>query len=367
MPNHPADDRWMSLALTLGRRGLGRCWPNPAVGCVIIKDGRVIGRGWTQAGGRPHGETRALAQAGGNAVGATAYVTLEPCAHHGQTPPCATALIAAGITRVVSALEDPDPRVSGGGHAMLRAAGVAVVVGVGAAEAAFDHAGFLLTKTQTRPFLTLKLAASFDGRIATNSGESQWITGPQARHFSHYLRVTHDAVMIGSGTVRADDPVLTVRGFGDIHQPVRVICDSNLGTDPGGNLGRSARDVPVWLCHGPKAAAANRAAWEATGATLIPCKTDANGRLDISDALSQLAHRGLTRVFCEGGGQLAASLLAAGQVDQLISFNAGLALGAQGTPSVATLPDMPLADYPRFTLRETRKIGVDALQIWRRS
>jgi len=367
MPDHPADDRWMSLALALGRRGLGRTWPNPAVGCVIVKDRRVVGRGWTQPGGRPHGEAQALAQAGAFARGATAYVTLEPCAHHGQTPPCAVALIEAGIARVVSALEDPDARVAGGGHAMLRAAGIAVTVGVGAPEAVFDHAGFLLNRRQNRPFVTLKLAASFDGRIATGQGESQWITGPEARHFGHYLRATHDAVMIGAGTARADDPLLTVRGFGDIRQPVRLICDTSLSTDPEGKLGHDASLVPVWLCHGALAPATNRAAWAKAGATLVQCKTGASGWLDIADVMSQLASQGLTRIFCEGGGQLAASLLAAGLVDQLISFSAGLALGASGTPAVAALADQPLADYPRFTLQRTRQIGADCLQIWRKS
>ncbi|NHX27613.1 bifunctional diaminohydroxyphosphoribosylaminopyrimidine deaminase/5-amino-6-(5-phosphoribosylamino)uracil reductase RibD, partial [Escherichia coli] len=168
----------MALALSLGQRGMGQCWPNPAVGCVIVKDGRIVGRGWTQPGGRPHAEVVALAQAGAAARGATAYITLEPCAHHGKTPPCAEALIAAGVARVVTALTDPDPRVAGGGHAMLRAAGIDVTTGVLADQARADHKGFLLARTIGRPMVTLKLATSFDGRIATASGESQWITGP---------------------------------------------------------------------------------------------------------------------------------------------------------------------------------------------
>jgi diaminohydroxyphosphoribosylaminopyrimidine deaminase/5-amino-6-(5-phosphoribosylamino)uracil reductase len=212
------DERWMGLALALGRRGMGRVWPNPAVGCVIVRDGRVLGRGWTTDGGRPHAETQALAQAG-DARGAVAYVTLEPCAHYGRTPPCAGALVAAGVARVVVATGDPDPRVAGRGLAILREAGIAVATGVREGEARRDHAGFLLRVTQARPFVTLKLAASLDGRIATASAESRWITGPAARTTVHAMRARHDAVMVGGGTARADDPLLTVRGMGARPQP----------------------------------------------------------------------------------------------------------------------------------------------------
>jgi len=365
MPPEPADDRWMSLALMLGRRGQGQTWPNPAVGCVIVKDGRVVGRGWTQSGGRPHAEPMALAQAGAAARGATAYVTLEPCAHHGKTPPCAEALIAAGIARVVTALTDPDPRVAGKGLVMLRTAGISITPDVGATEAAWDHAGFLLAKTQNRPFVTLKLAASFDGRIATARGESQWITGPAARHFGHALRASHDAVMVGSGTARADDPALTVRGFGAIRQPVRIVTDSQLSNDPQGQLGQTARTVPVWMCHTAHTPADRIAAWQATGATLLPCANGDDQRLDIALMLETLAAKGLTRIYCEGGGQLAASLLAENRVDQVVTFTAGLALGATGTSAVGPLPDQPLGEVPRFELHETRRIGPDCLQIWR--
>jgi len=364
MAQHPADDRWMSLALALGRRGMGRTWPNPAVGCVIVKDGRVIGRGWTQPGGRPHAETVALAQAGAAARGATAYVTLEPCAHHGQTPPCANALAHAGIARVVSALTDPDDRVAGKGHAILQQAGIEVTTGVGAAEAAQDHAGFLLTLRESRPFVTLKLATGFDGRIATATGESQWITGPAARRMVHAMRAGHDAVLVGAGTAKADDPALTVRDMGAPSQPVRIVADSRLSTDPAYRLGRTARQIPVWMCHTAQASADNLTKWQATGAQTLCCRADATGRLDIHNMLETLATRGLTRLFCEGGGRLAASLLAAGLVDQVITFTAGLALGAAGTASVAALPVLPLADHPRFSLIETRKIGPDAVQFW---
>jgi len=205
------DVRSMQAALALARRGLGTVWPNPAVGCVIVKEGRVVGRGWTQPGGRPHGETEALRRAGEGAVGATAYVSLEPCCHWGQTPPCVDALIAAGIRRVVVPLEDPDPRVAGGGLRRLHEAGLEVETGLCAAEAAEVNAGFFSRLRLGRPLVTLKLGTSLDGRIATASGESQWITGPPARERAHALRAAHDAIMVGTGTALADDPQLTCR------------------------------------------------------------------------------------------------------------------------------------------------------------
>lgn len=360
------DVRWMHLALGLGARGMGRVWPNPAVGCVIVADGHVVGRGWTAPGGRPHAETRALAQAGDAARGATAYVSLEPCAHHGETPPCAQALIGAGIARVVAAIEDPDPRVAGGGFGQLRAAGVRVETGLLASEAARDHRGFLSRVTRGRPMVTLKLATSLDGRIATAAGESRWITGPEARRAVHAMRARHDAVMIGAGTALADDPLLTVRGLGIAHQPLRVVCDSQLRLDPGSALGRSAGEVPLWLCHGAGATPEARAAWEHSCARPIPCATRDDGRLAMDDVLLRLGAAGLTRVFCEGGGTLAASLLAGGLVDELVVFHAGLVLGAGGLPAIGTLPDASLADIARFRLRESRAIGPDTLQVWER-
>ena len=357
----------MRLALSLGKRAQGQTWPNPAVGCVIIKEGRVLGRGWTRPGGRPHAETQALAQAGAAARGATAYVSLEPCAHTGKTPPCAEALITAGIAHVVSAMEDPDPRVAGLGHDMLRKAGIEVSTGCLASPAAFDHRGFLLKQRENRPMVTLKLASSLDGRIATQSGESQWITGERARKYAHYLRATHDAVMIGSGTAIADDPRLTLRGLGTLHQPVRLICDTSLSTSPDGQLGHTAPYSPLWLCHAAGAAGSKQKNWAERGATLIECGTDATGRLALKDVLNRLAEKGLTRIFCEGGGQIAASLLTAGLVDQLVIFTAGLALGATGTPSVAALPDQPLGAFERFALSHTERIGPDTVSVWLKS
>ncbi|MBI1416111.1 MAG: bifunctional diaminohydroxyphosphoribosylaminopyrimidine deaminase/5-amino-6-(5-phosphoribosylamino)uracil reductase RibD [Limimaricola sp.] len=354
----------MALALALGRRGMGRVWPNPAVGCVIVRDGRIIGRGWTADGGRPHAEVRALEQAGAAARGATAYVTLEPCSHHGQTPPCAEALVAAGVARVVVATGDPDPRVAGRGMAILRAAGIAVETGVMEAQARADQAGFLARVTAGRPFVTLKLAATLDGRIATATGESRWITGPAARRAVHAMRARHDAVLVGGGTARADDPMLTVRDLGIERQPVRVVISRRLDLPEAGQLAVSAHDVPLWLCHGPEAAS-RVPAWQARGARCL--EVPAEGRqLSLAAVLAALAGQGLTRVFCEGGGGIAASLLAGDLVDEIALFTAGLAIGAEGTPALAAMGLDRLADAPCFQLAEARALGPDALTLWRR-
>ncbi len=365
MTTPEADLRFMRLAIALGRRGLGRVWPNPAVGCVIVTKGRIVGRGWTQPGGRPHAETLALAQAGAAARGATAYVSLEPCAHHGLTPPCAAALANAGIMRVVTPLTDPDPRVAGRGHAMLRRAGIDLTEGVAAVEAAEANAGFLLRLDRGRPRVTLKLALTLDGRIATSTGTSRWITGPEARRRVHLMRASHDAVLIGAGTARADDPDLRVRELGTDWQPVRIVADSRLGLTVDSRLGRSLAQAPVWLLHGAKAAPATRNAWTERGAEMICCATDAMGRLDIRDALAQLGARGLTRVFCEGGGGLGGSLLQAGLVDELVIFSAGYAFGADGTAGLAAMGVTAIGPRP-FELVESSRCGADLMHRWRR-
>jgi len=359
------DARWMRLALGLGARGLGQCWPNPAVGCVIVKEGRVLARGWTQPGGRPHGERMALDLAGEQARGATAYVTLEPCAHHGQTPPCADALIGAGVSRVVVAIGDPDPRVNGQGIARLRGAGIDVTTGVCAPEARLAQAGFLSRVERARPLITLKLATSFDGRIATASGESQWITGPQARRFVHALRARHDAVMVGAGTARDDDPGLTVRGLGVARQPVRIVCSGVLDLPRDGQLARTARDVPVWLVHGPDAPQQRCDAWDELGARRLEVAKRGGGQLDPKGVAEALGQAGLTRVFVEGGGMLAASFLGAGLVDELWHFSAGLALGAEGRPAIGPLGLGRLDEAARFSLVSSQVMGSDVVQHWR--
>ena len=354
----------MAHALHLGARGMGQVWPNPAVGCIIEKDGRILGRGATQAGGRPHAEGVALAQAGSLARGATAHVTLEPCAHFGHTPPCAQALIDAGLAHVSYAIDDPDPRVSGRGAAMLRAAGVQVTSGILADTAREGHAGFLKRVTQGLPFVTLKIASSLDGRIAMPSGESQWITAPPARAHVHGLRSQHDAVMVGSNTALADDPLLTVRGMGGVRQPVRVVVDGGLRFSAQSQLGHSVDFAPVWLLHGPNAPMPARQAWGQVGAKLIEAPLQ-NNQLDLRAGLSALAAQGITRVLCEGGGGLAAALLRAGLVDQIALYTAGLAIGGAGLPSIADLGLPKLADASRPRLIESRQIGPDLFSLWR--
>ncbi|WOI57063.1 bifunctional diaminohydroxyphosphoribosylaminopyrimidine deaminase/5-amino-6-(5-phosphoribosylamino)uracil reductase RibD [Palleronia sp. LCG004] len=354
----------MRHALSLGRRGLGRVWPNPAVGCVIVSGSRIVGRGWTRPGGRPHAERVALDQAGPLARGATAYVSLEPCAHHGRTPPCAEGLIEAGVARVVTTMEDPDPRVAGRGLAMLRAAGVTVETGICVDRARADQAGFLSRINLGRPMVTLKLATSFDGRIATASGESRWITGPAARRVVHAARLDHDAVLVGGGTARADDPELTVRELGARHQPIRIVAARRLDLPASGRLAASA-GPDLWLLHAD-APDGRRGFWEGAGARLIQVPLD-GGRLDPAAMLAELGAQGLTRIFCEGGGSFAAALLQAGLVDRLVSFNAGLALGAEGQPALGAMGVSALADAPRFRLLDTRAIGPDVMTTWERA
>ncbi|MEP1587351.1 MAG: bifunctional diaminohydroxyphosphoribosylaminopyrimidine deaminase/5-amino-6-(5-phosphoribosylamino)uracil reductase RibD [Tateyamaria sp.] len=363
--NAQEDTRYMRAALNLGRRGQGNTGPNPAVGCVIVNAGRIVGRGWTQPGGRPHAEPVALQQAGPLAQGATAYVTLEPCAHHGQTPPCADALIAAGIARVVIAVQDRDPRVDGAGIERLKAAGISVTTGVCEDAARADLEGFLLRVDLGRPLVTLKLASSFDGRIATGTGESQWITGPAARRAVHAMRARHDAVMVGGGTARHDDPSLTVRGLGIKHQPARIVVSRRLDLPLLGALARTAQETPVLLCHGRDADPMLQKTWCDLGATLLPCEIRGS-QLDPHDILQQLGTHGLTRVFCEGGSALAASLIEAGLVDRLVGFTAGLAIGAEGLPNIGALGLEKLREAARFELRSVRQIGPDICHEWAR-
>lgn len=356
------DERYMTLALGLARRGLGRVWPNPAVGCVIVDaDGHVAGRGWTQPGGRPHAETEALRQAGSRARGATAYVSLEPCAHHGKTPPCAQALIDAGITRVVGALEDPDPRVSGAGYAMLKAAGIVVRTNVLANTAAEANAGFFSRIQRARPLVTLKLATTLDGKIALTGGESRWITGERARAHTHLMRAQHDAVMVGIGTALADDPELTCRLPGlDASSLVRIVVDTKGRLTLASKLARTAATQPVWLL---VSNAADTSVLQAASVKIIPLPGDDNG-VDLSAAMKALAAEGLTRVMVEGGATLATALLKANLVDRLLWYRAPSLMG-EGTPAVASLGLSRLGDMPRFRHEETIRLGEDVLETYR--
>ena len=357
----------MAHALQLGGRGLGRVWPWPSVGCVIVQGERVVGRGTSDAETLRHAEIVALDQAGEAARGATAYVTLEPCSHHGRTPPCAEALIKAGVSRVVAAWGDPNPQIGGDGFRKLQDAGIFVEIGVGATEAEVQHRGFLNVIRHARPMVTLKLATTLDGRIATATGESRWITGPEARRVVHAMRLNHDAVLVGGGTARADDPTLTVRDMGAVHQPVRIVASRRLNIPWPNKLASSIEEGPVWIVHGEGAGGTPEAArWREAGATLVSAPIN-GAQIDPLGLLKCLASKGLTRIFCEGGGALAASLLGAGLVDELVVMSAGLVLGAEGQPAVGALGLSALADAERFQLIETRRVGGDVLQHWRKS
>ncbi len=358
----------MLTALALARRGLGRVSPNPAVGCVVLDpDGAVAGRGWTQPGGRPHAETEALRRAGDAARGGTAYVSFEPCAHHGETGPCADALVAAGIRRAVIATEDPDPRVSGAGIARLQEAGIEVRVGVGRRDAERLNAGFLLRITQGRPLVTLKCATTLDGRIATHGGESQWITGEVARAWGHGLRASHDAVMTGAATVRSDDPELTCRLPGmAAYSPLRVVLDSRLTTPLTAKLVRTARMRPTWLITVKDAQEDRREAFVDCGVEVIEVDADDGGRPDVKAALKALARRGVTRVLAEGGGQMAATLFRAGLVDRIAWFRAPAVIGGDGVPVAEGFGVDSLDRMARFERRRGFAAGADTLEIFER-
>lgn len=359
----------MRAALALARRGLGAVWPNPAVGCVLVRPdlgGRVVGRGWTQPGGRPHAETEALRRAGELARGATAYVTLEPCDHHGQTPPCSRAMVEAGVARAVVAIEDPDPRVAGRGLKTLADAGVAVALGVGAEEAAEINAGFLMRVKEGRPLFTLKTATTLDGRIATRSGESRWITGERARARAHKLRAEHDAVLIGVGTALADDPELTCRLPGlDARSPLRIVLDSHARLPPTSRLAASARTVPTWVVTLVGADRARVQALAACGVEMIEVGPDSNRRPDVRALAAELGRRGLTRVLIEGGSEIAAAFLGAGLVDRLAWFRAPMVVG-DGVPAAADFAVAKLADALRWTRIASQEAGEDIVEYYRR-
>jgi diaminohydroxyphosphoribosylaminopyrimidine deaminase / 5-amino-6-(5-phosphoribosylamino)uracil reductase len=356
----------MRAALALARRGLGTVWPNPAVGCVLVKGGRVVGRGWTQPGGRPHGETEALRRAGEAARGATAYVSLEPCCHWGKTPPCTEALIDAGVRRVVVALEDPDPRVAGDGIRQLRAAGLDVETGLCGEEAAEVNAGFLNRLRLGRPLVTLKLATSLDGCIATSGGESRWISGPQARERTHALRADHDAIMVGIGTILADDPQLTCRLPGlDDRSPVRVVIDRHLRVPVTSRLIGDAQRIPTWIVTLRSAGPAHRDALLPRGVTLIEVDPDPEGQIDLAAALRAIGARGITRLLVEGGAGLAAALIRAGLVDRLAWVHAPLLIGGDGIAAIAALGLPGLGGAPAFERLSTEAVGEDVLTTFR--
>lgn len=361
------DRRYMELALMLGRRGLGRTAPNPAVGAVVVKDGNIVGRGWTAPGGRPHAEPQALSRAGEAARGATLYVTLEPCSHHGKTPPCIDAVIGADVSRVVSAIEDPNPEVAGQGHARLRAAGIAVDVGLCADEAARDHAGHFRRVRDGRPHVVLKLAVSQDGCIAGAGHQRVAITGTVAQDRVHLLRAQCDAVLVGIGTALADDPLLTCRLPGMAQRsPRRVVLNSFLRLPPASRLAKSARQTELWVMASPSAEAAKAMLLGAEGAHVIRSPVaDAGLRPDA--VLQELSRRGVTRLLVEGGARVAASLLAAALVDEVWLLRGPGAIGAGGIPALHDLPLQAITQSPAFRVRATETLGTDILTIYDRS
>jgi diaminohydroxyphosphoribosylaminopyrimidine deaminase/5-amino-6-(5-phosphoribosylamino)uracil reductase len=363
-----ADQRFMQLALTLGRRGQGRTWPNPAVGALVVKDGVIIGRGWTQPGGRPHAEPEALGRAGEAARGATLYVTLEPCSHIGKSPPCADAIIAAGIARVVSAIEDPNPEVAGQGHAKLRAAGISVDIGLGAAEAARDHAGHFRRVRDKRPHVILKLAVSPDDKIGAAGRKPVAISGEAAKARVHLLRAQCDAVLVGIGTVLSDDPLLTCRLPGmAARSPVRVVLDRNLRIPGGSRLVHSARETPLWVTTSNLAEAAAVMKLGAAGAQVIRVATAATPPgLDLGGVLRALSEKGITRLLVEGGARVASSFVAAGLVDEAWLLRGAEPVGADGVAALDALPLTSITQSPSFRVRASESLQKDTLTIYER-
>jgi len=362
------DARWMEAVLAFGRRGLGTTAPNPSVGAILVKDGKIVGRGVTDKGGRPHAERRAIAEAGGEAQGATLYVTLEPCSHHGVTPPCAEAVIAAGVARVVIAIEDADPRVAGRGVALLRAAGIAVEVGVGEAVARRDHLGHFTRVTLGRPMVTLKLAQTADGFAAGDAYDGRlMITGEAANARVQTLRSMHDAIMVGVGTALADDPLLTVRLPGALEKPLRVVLDSLLRLPAASRIAATARAYPTLVLTTPDAPHDRQAMLEARGLDVLRTPPGAEGRIDLGSALNVLGSRGLTRVFCEGGPHLGAELIRAGLADEVIVITAPKPLGRKGLAALNEASRRALDDPTRYRLADSARFEPDGLRRWARA
>ncbi|NDF11502.1 MAG: bifunctional diaminohydroxyphosphoribosylaminopyrimidine deaminase/5-amino-6-(5-phosphoribosylamino)uracil reductase RibD [Proteobacteria bacterium] len=348
----------MRMALTLAKRQLGMTAPNPSVGCLIVKDGVIVGRAATADTGRPHAETQALKIAGKDAKGATAYVTLEPCCHQGKTPPCTQALINAGVARVVIAVKDTDPRMQGKSISLLKKAGIAVTTGILEKEAHTLNEGFFSTIEKLRPFVTLKFATSLDGKIATRTGESKWITGETSRAYAHQLRANHDAIMVGIGTVLADNPTLTCRLPGMEHRsPVRVVADSKGRLPKDSALARTAKETPVWLL-------STTQKLPSSAITLLHTQSKA-GHVDLTHALALLAERGITRLLVEGGSTLAAALLKEGLVDSIVHFQAGITIGGDGLSAIGSIAAEHMRQTKRFHLASTRRLGEDTVTTYR--
>lgn len=349
-----ADHAYMAQALRLAERGMYTTTPNPRVGCILVKDGEVVGEGWHARAGEPHAEPLALAAAGTAARGATAYVTLEPCSHHGRTPPCADALIAAGVARVVAAMADPNPLVSGEGLAKLNAAGIATACGLLESEARELNVGFVARMTRGRPWLRLKAAASLDGKTALNNGVSQWITGPDSRRDGHRWRARACAILTGIGTVKDDDPQLNVRDVETPRQPLRVVVDSKLETPLSAKILRGGNV----LVAGAVADAGKIAGLQAAGAEVF-IQPNAAGKVDLAALLNELGRRGINEVHAEAGFKLNGSLLREGLVDELLLYLAPCLVGHEAS-GLFNLPELSsLEGKRRLAIRDLRQVGAD--------
>jgi len=360
----------MQAALGLASRGLGQVWPNPAVGCVLVREdlgGSVVGRGWTQPGGRPHAETEAISRAGELSRGATAYVTLEPCDHQGQTGPCSQALIDAGIGKVVIACTDPDPRVSGEGIIRLEKCGVEVRTGLEKGAAERLNAGFFSRIIRNRPVVTLKTATSMDGCIATRSGDSQWITGPQARSYGHLLRARHDAILTGIGSILSDNPLLTCRLPGlEGQSPHRVIVDSQLRIPDNCDLVKSAKHYPATIITSDNSSVNVRNSLIKSGVEVIACHQDSQGQIDLDSALQLLSEKGITRLLVEAGAKLTGAFLKGDLVDVIAWFRAPIFIGEDGLSALTSLDMDKLNDAKRYSRLATTRLGDDILDILER-
>jgi len=366
MSDHLQDLPMMQHALQLAARHLGITAPNPCVGCVIVKDGHIIGTGITARSGRPHAETQALAMAGSAAKGATLYVTLEPCAHDGHTAACVQSIINAGIQRVVIACLDPDQRVNGAGIAALRTAGLTVTTGT-CAQAAWElNEGFFLKTLENRPLVTLKMATSLDGKIGNAAGESRWITSERAREYAHLLRATHDAIATGIGTVLSDDPMLNCRIEGrEQDSPIRIVLDSQLRLPLTSQLIKTAKELPLWVVTtNDSAASTQAAALRENGAEILPCANDRN-HMNLRDALATLAQKGVTRLLIEAGPQLSTAMLNAQLVDVLYWFRAPIIIGEEGRTAITWMPEKPLTDLTRFKAIQSISLGDDRCDVYR--
>jgi diaminohydroxyphosphoribosylaminopyrimidine deaminase / 5-amino-6-(5-phosphoribosylamino)uracil reductase len=365
------DARFMEMAIAVSRRMMGRTWPNPSVGAVLVRyDGAgptVVGRGWTAPGGRPHAETEALRRAGEAARGATLYVTLEPCSHHGQTPPCADALVAAGVRRVVAAVADPNPLVAGQGYARLRAAGTSVETGIGEGEATRVLAGHLRRMRDGRPHVMLKLAVSADEKIGLPNRRPVAITGPEVQGRVHLMRAESDAVLVGVGTALADDPLLTCRLPGMAgRSPVRVVLDTSLRLSVDSKLVSSIETAPLWIVAGPDASAEKEQALRERGVQVFRAPAS-GGMLEIRPTLELLASKGMTRLMVEGGSILAARLARADLVDEFAISRAPMVIGADGVDALEGVPLATFTASARFVSRGVEPLGVDTLEVFDRA